>query len=43
MYGASAAARKFGIPPAVAAYYHRKEYKNGFKKSGKNTPYPSNL
>ncbi|KAH7732012.1 Protein ATTF-4 a [Aphelenchoides avenae] len=27
MHGASAAARKFNIPPPVAAYYHRKEYK----------------
>uniref|UniRef100_A0A0N5AYK4 Homeobox protein prospero n=1 Tax=Syphacia muris TaxID=451379 RepID=A0A0N5AYK4_9BILA len=27
IHGASAAARKFNIPPPVAAYYHRKEYK----------------
>lgn len=26
-HGPSAAARKFGIPTPVAAYYHRKEYK----------------
>uniref|UniRef100_A0A914HZN9 Glucosidase 2 subunit beta n=1 Tax=Globodera rostochiensis TaxID=31243 RepID=A0A914HZN9_GLORO len=26
-HGATAAARKFNIPPAVAAYYHRKEFK----------------
>uniref|UniRef100_A0A914UQQ8 HTH psq-type domain-containing protein n=1 Tax=Plectus sambesii TaxID=2011161 RepID=A0A914UQQ8_9BILA len=31
-HGASAAARKFNIPPAVAAYYHRKEYKRGLPK-----------
>uniref|UniRef100_A0A915D796 Uncharacterized protein n=1 Tax=Ditylenchus dipsaci TaxID=166011 RepID=A0A915D796_9BILA len=28
IHGATAAARKFNIPPAVAAYYHRKEYKS---------------
>ncbi|KHN85687.1 Uncharacterized protein C05D10.1 [Toxocara canis] len=27
IHGASAAARKFNIPPPVAAYYHRKEFK----------------
>lgn len=26
-HGATAAARKFNIPPAVAAYYYRKEFK----------------
>ena len=28
LHGATAAARKFNIPPAVAAYYHRREFKN---------------
>ncbi|KAF7638223.1 hypothetical protein Mgra_00002193 [Meloidogyne graminicola] len=28
VHGATAAARKFNIPPAVAAYYHRREFKN---------------
>uniref|UniRef100_A0A914CXV6 Uncharacterized protein n=1 Tax=Acrobeloides nanus TaxID=290746 RepID=A0A914CXV6_9BILA len=35
MHGASAAARKFNIPPPVAAYYHRKEYKQ--------QPIPTNI
>ena len=28
IHGATAAAKKFNIPPAVAAYYHRREFKN---------------
>lgn len=32
LHGASAAARKFNIPPAVAAYYHRKIYNKALPK-----------
>lgn len=31
-HGATAAAKKFGIPPSVAAYYHRKVLKRHLPK-----------
>uniref|UniRef100_A0A914ZM41 Uncharacterized protein n=1 Tax=Parascaris univalens TaxID=6257 RepID=A0A914ZM41_PARUN len=37
IHGASAAARKFNIPPPVAAYYHRKEFKQN-RPSGATLP-----
>ncbi|KAK0422925.1 hypothetical protein QR680_007871 [Steinernema hermaphroditum] len=38
MHGASAAARKFNIPPAIASYYYKREMRNAAPRESTSTP-----